>query len=56
MLRESLHHNLIVNNMRLNGEADVTTPTIRKHVTTAQMSSQKDEDEVSQVLPFKRCR
>ena len=29
------------------GEADVTTPTIRKHVTTAQMSSQRDEDEVS---------
>ncbi|KAH0929305.1 hypothetical protein HID58_015032 [Brassica napus] len=28
-------------------EADVTTPTIRKHVTTAQMSSQRDEDEVS---------
>ena len=29
------------------GEAEVTTPTIRKHVTTAPMSSQRDEDEVS---------
>ncbi|KAF3486653.1 hypothetical protein F2Q69_00054208 [Brassica cretica] len=27
--------------------AEVTTPTIRKHVTTAPMSSQRDEDEVS---------